>query len=157
VIYVASKSRHWPWWTALRAAGLNIAASWIDAPFNRTGEEPTADHWARHWEICCREAAAADITLMYAAEDERQMGALVEIGSALGAGKRVFLISPHDWSWAHHERVRRFNTLADAVQALMAAQTGERARSDNDRVAAVREMKLASASGNKRGVVQPIK
>jgi hypothetical protein len=39
-IYVASKRRHWPWWAALRAAGIPIHASWVDAPFNRTGEEP---------------------------------------------------------------------------------------------------------------------
>ena len=84
-VYVASKAKHWQFWAALRAAGIPIQASWIDAEFNRTGEEPTGDHWARHWELCCREASQADVTLMYAAEDERQMGALVEIGCALGA------------------------------------------------------------------------
>ena len=49
---------------------------------------------------------------MFAREDENQNGALVEVGAALGAGKRVFLVSPHDWSWAHHPRVPRFKTLA---------------------------------------------
>jgi len=127
-LYVASKSRHWSFWAALRACGLPVAASWIDAEFNRTGAEPSPDHWVRHWETCCREAAEADITLMVAHEDERQMGALVEIGCALAAGKRVFLVSPHDWSWAHHARVRRFDSLADAVTAIMAGAMGERLR-----------------------------
>ena len=39
-VYVASKSRHWPWWAALRAAGIPIVASWVDAEFNHTGAEP---------------------------------------------------------------------------------------------------------------------
>jgi hypothetical protein len=30
-IYPASKSRHWPFWTALRAAGVPIAASYAIA------------------------------------------------------------------------------------------------------------------------------
>jgi hypothetical protein len=49
------------------------------------------------------------------------MGALIEVGSALGAGKRVYLVSPHDWSWKHHPRVRVFDTLEAAVTAIMAA------------------------------------
>jgi hypothetical protein len=125
-VYCCSKSKHWPFWTALRAAGVPIVASWIDAEFNRTGEEPSHDHWARHWETCCREAAEADVTLLYAGEDERQMGALVEVGSALGAGKRIFLITRHDWSWAHHPRVRRFETLEAAITAIQAGAQGAR-------------------------------
>ena len=126
--YVASKSKHWPWWAALRAAGVPIVASWPDAEFNDTGEESTAEHWARHWEMCAREAADADVVLMFADKEERQMGALVEVGAALGAGKCVFLVSPHDWSWAHHPRVRRFKTLADAITALMSGAAGARLR-----------------------------
>ena len=72
-VYVASKSKHWPFWAALRVAGIPIHAGWIDAEFNRTGEEPNPDAWARHWETCCREAAAADVTLMYAGNEERQL------------------------------------------------------------------------------------
>jgi hypothetical protein len=83
-IYVASKSRHWPWWAALRAAGIPIVASWVDADFNRTGAEPP--DWALHWLKCVDEAAAADVVLMFAREDESQMGALIEVGAALAAG-----------------------------------------------------------------------
>jgi hypothetical protein len=46
-VYPASKSCHWPWWTALRAAGVPIAASWLDQPFNHDGSEPSADHWSQ--------------------------------------------------------------------------------------------------------------
>lgn len=39
-------------------------------------------------------SVAADIVLLYAREDERQMGQLIEAGCALGAGKTVFLVAP---------------------------------------------------------------
>lgn len=99
-IYPASKSKHWPFWQSLRSAGIPIASSWIDAPFNRDGTEPP--NWALHWTKCIDEAAAADIVLMFAQEGENQNGALIEVGAALAAGKRVYLVSPHEWSWRHH-------------------------------------------------------
>jgi hypothetical protein len=42
----ASKARHFVWWQALRAAGVPIVASWIDAPFNRDHSEPSEDAWS---------------------------------------------------------------------------------------------------------------
>jgi hypothetical protein len=57
---------------------------------------------------------------------ERQMGALIEVGAALGG--QVFLVSPHNWSFQHHPRVRRFASIEAAVTAIMAAAAGERAR-----------------------------
>jgi hypothetical protein len=107
---------------------LPLVASWIDAPFNHDGSELSADEWAEHWGKCCREAAEADIVLMFACAEERQNGALLEVGAALGAGKWVYLVSPHAWSWRHHPRVRVFDTLEAAVSAIMAMQVGERAR-----------------------------
>jgi hypothetical protein len=71
-----------------------------------------------HWQKCITEATAADVVLMFAQADENQNGALLEVGAALAAGKRVYLVSPHDWSWAHHSNVRRFDTLAEAIEAI---------------------------------------
>jgi hypothetical protein len=71
---------------------------------------------------------AADVTLFYAAEDERQCGALLECGAALAAGKQVFVVSPYDWTFANHERCRRFDSLEAAIRAIEALETGERAR-----------------------------
>jgi hypothetical protein len=53
-VYPASKSCHWRFWQALRAAGVPIAASWIDAEFNHDKSEPTPDEWTAHWERCCK-------------------------------------------------------------------------------------------------------
>jgi hypothetical protein len=58
---------------------------------------------------------------MYACAEERQMGALIEVGAALGAGKRVYVVSPHNWSFQHHPRVRRFATLEAAITAILMA------------------------------------
>jgi hypothetical protein len=122
-VYPASKSKHAVWWQALRSAGVPISASWIDWSHNHhdDGSEPSADEWTKHWERCCREAAEADIVLIYAGAEERQNGSLLEAGAALGAGKRVFIITPHNWSWKHHPRVRVLDTLEAAIVAIMAA------------------------------------
>jgi hypothetical protein len=128
-VYIASKALHAEWWRALRAAGLPIVASWIDAEINRTDAEPSADQWARHWETCVSEASGCDIVLLYAAEGETQCGSLIEIGAALASGKRVYIVSPYTWTVAHHPRCRMFPSLPAAVEAIVAMQAGERLRS----------------------------
>jgi hypothetical protein len=39
----------------------------------------------------------------------------------------VFLVSPFDWSWAHHSLVRRFETLEQAIAAIVEESTVETA------------------------------
>jgi hypothetical protein len=127
IVYPASKSRHWAFWQALRAAGVDIRASWVDWDHNHADSEPTDAEWRDHWEQCVREASEADVVLVYARSDERQNGALIEMGAGLAAGKQVFLVADYDWSVAHHPRCRRFKTLADATAAILALQAGENA------------------------------
>jgi hypothetical protein len=126
--YVASKAKHAVFWRALRGAGIRIEAPWIDAELNQPGAEARPDQWRRHWQRCIESAADADVTLFYAAEDERQCGALLECGAALAAGKQVFVVSPHEWTFANHERCRRFDSLEAAIRAIKALETGEEAR-----------------------------
>lgn len=80
------------------------------------------------------EAAAADICLFVCNEGETACGALVEMGAALAAGKQVWIVSPHQWSVAHHQRCRTFKSLADAVTAIAAMQAGEAARAATARL-----------------------
>jgi hypothetical protein len=127
-VYPASKSCHWPWWSALRAAGVPISASWLDWSHNHDKTEPSPAEWLEHWQRCIREASEADIVLLFAGASENQNGALLEAGAALAAGRQVFLVSPHARSWKHHPRVRVFATLEAAVTAIMAGAAGERAR-----------------------------
>ena len=113
----------------LSGQNRSIIRGWIDAEFNVTGQDLDPHEWAEHWSMCVREASASDVVLLYAREDERQMGALIEAGAALGAGKTVYLVAPWaGWSFQHHPRVRCFDTLEAAVAALIARAAGESAR-----------------------------
>jgi hypothetical protein len=127
-VYCASKSRHWPWWAALRAAGIDIRSSWINWPHNLDCTEPTSVEWRENWKGCIVEATEADVILVFAQVDERQNGALIELGAGLASGAMVYLFSDSAWSVSHHPRVRNFRTLADAITAIVAADAGERAR-----------------------------
>jgi hypothetical protein len=133
--YVAGKSRHWPWLAALRAAGLPLASSWLDWEHNRDSySEPSSDDWAKHSETCLREAAECDVLILYVREDEQHFGALLETGSALAAGKQVFLISPHPWPFLRNNPlVRSFASLEAAVSSLIAMAAGERSRETMER------------------------
>jgi hypothetical protein len=138
-VYPCSKSRHAPFWAALRAAGVNIAASWPWWERNADGLEPSTIEWCDHSARCISEAADADILLLYAREDEQQFGALLECGSALGAGKQVYLVADRPWPFLrNHPRVRSFRTLEDAIAAIMAACASE----------ASRLSQLSTATGN---------
>jgi hypothetical protein len=132
-VAVASKSRHWQWFGALRAAlaphGIDIISTWPDWPRNHDRHEPDPHEWAEHSRACIEDAATGDVLLLVAFEDERQFGALLEAGAALGAGKQVFVVSPHEWSFLkHHPRVRAFATVEAAVECLLAMASGERQR-----------------------------
>jgi hypothetical protein len=115
-------------WTALRGAGLPIVADWIDAKLNRDDIRPSSDTWARHWETCLEQSAAADITIFFAPEGATQCGSLIEIGSALQAGKQVWIVSDYEWSISHHPRCRVFRSIEACVAAVVARMKGERAR-----------------------------
>jgi hypothetical protein len=97
LVYVASKAKFWPWWQALRSAGLPITSSWIDWERNIDNTEPDDDEWRAHSAKSLEQAAAADIVLLYVdREDVRHFGSLLEAGAALGAGKWVYLVAPHE-------------------------------------------------------------
>ncbi len=131
-VYCASKSKYWPWWTALRAAGIPITATWVDWDFNKdTGREPSHDSWQAHWIACIEQARDADIVLAFCGAEESQNGALLEVGAALGAGKMVYLVTEHNWSWRHHPKVRLFATLEAATTAILAWHESERARHEH--------------------------
>src|SRR5262249_3573574 len=45
------------------------------------------------------DTSKADVVLFVAPEGETQCGVLIEIGAALAAGKRVFIVSPYEWTF----------------------------------------------------------
>ena len=130
-IYPASKAKHAPWWAALRAAGLNIAASWITWPGNQTGADPTPDDWGRNiGPGASRKRLQPMLYCLSLREGATQCGALIEIGaSRLSAGKRVFVVSDYQVDdCAPSARPMLRIRLEAAVAALVAAANGERQR-----------------------------
>ena len=113
-IYIASKAKHAARWLALRNNGLPVISTWIDEPEPGAWVEGTGAAWAKY----TREAATADVVLAYGEEGEVQKGALVEIGCALGAGKKVFLVGPFPGSWVDHPRVVKCDSIEHALDAI---------------------------------------
>ena len=109
--YVASKIWHAPKIQHLRDnLSLPVQARWIDLDNesdivrNRKGDL---------WQLCLEDVTQSDFLLLYSEDwEEEQRGALVELGMAYGAGKRVYAvgrcksIAPNaisDVAFTHHE------------------------------------------------------
>lgn len=94
-VYTASKSRHGPHWLSLRVwgkpLGIHVNATWIDE--HEVGA--TVD-FADLWRRCTAEPAEADVLLLYREPGELLKDALVELGVAVGLGKRVLLVGDFD-------------------------------------------------------------
>ena len=129
-IYVASRAsvpERPAMWRGLRLKGWPIISTWID----EAGEGET-ESYAELWQRIHDEIAASDGVLLYAEVDDFPLkGALIECGIALGMGKPVAFVLPDValaarsmkpiGSWAAHPNVRRFNSLADAKDWLLAS------------------------------------
>lgn len=109
-------------WRKLRDQGVLITSTWID----EAGEGETAcntDLWRR----IAREVAESDAVILYAEKGDFPLkGALVEVGMAIGLGKRVMVVAPgveiepHTCrpigSWMMHPLVTLHATMAHALQ-----------------------------------------
>jgi hypothetical protein len=81
--------------------------------------EPSRSDYATHWRRCCQEASAADIVLIFAQSDENQNGAFLEVGAGLGMQKKIFAVTPYEWSWLAHEDVTLFSSLDAAIAEIL--------------------------------------
>jgi hypothetical protein len=134
-VAVASKSKHWVWFSALRAAlaghGIDLISVWLDWEFNHNNGEPTADDWRSHSADCIDDAGRADVLLLVAFETENQFGSLLETGAALSRGRTVFVVSPHPWPFLkNHPNVRVHASLEAAISSLIAMAAGARLREE---------------------------
>lgn len=129
-VYVASRAslpERPAQWRALRDAGWPIVSTWID----EAGEGETAD-LGELWErICAEVRASAGVVLHVEQGDFPLKGALIEIGMALGMGKRVGVYAPGValenrsmrplGSWAMHPLVAFRPTLEGALDWALSA------------------------------------
>lgn len=118
-VYVASKSDLHAYWRTWRATGLadgfDIISTWIDE-----GDEGATADWSDLWVRCVTEAASADVLVALYRDGDVWKGALVEIGAALAAGKRVHIVGELNHSWVAHPGVRRFASVDEAFAAVEA-------------------------------------
>lgn len=126
-IYVASRAsleERPAMWRALRASGVAISSTWIDAP---AAGNSGADRAL--WSRIDDEIAASSALVFYARpEDFPFRGALVEIGMAIGRGIPVRIVLDGVevdeascrpiGSWIHHPLVTLCDTVEDAVMDL---------------------------------------
>jgi nucleoside 2-deoxyribosyltransferase len=136
--YVASKIWHAPKIQHLRdTLGLPVQARWIDLEDesdivqNRKGDL---------WQLCLEDVTRSDFLLLYSEDfEEEQRGALVELGMAYGAGKRVYAvgrcksISPNeisDVAFTHHKLFTWLPTENLVEGAHMAYATEKRIRTE---------------------------
>lgn len=109
--YTAGKIWHAPKFQHLRdTLGLPVQARWIDL---KDDDDIVQNRKGDLWQLCLEDVTQSDFLLLYSEDwEEEQRGALVELGMAYGAGKRVYAvgrcksIAPNtisDVAFTHHE------------------------------------------------------
>lgn len=120
LVYVASKTKHMSMWNGFRTRGYPIVARWLD--FVGT------PHYSMLWQGISLDVTASCGVVMYVAPNETLKGALIEVGMALGQGKRVAVILdrvPIDdaydpiGSWLSHPFVRIVRTIDDGFEWVL--------------------------------------
>lgn len=132
-IYVASRAslpERPARWRQLRDAGWPIVSTWID----EAGEGETADLGELWTRIESEVRRSAGLLLYVESDDFPLKGALIEVGMALGMGRRVGVYAPGVsleersmrplGSWARHPMVSMFDTLEAARDWVLAAPEG---------------------------------
>lgn len=117
-------------WRDLRNGGVEVTSSWID----EAGEGESAcltDLWRR----IAYEVDQADFLILYVEKDDFPLkGALIEVGMAIGHGKRVLVVAPGVeleprslrplGSWALHPLVTLHNSIRHALDHAYAVYRG---------------------------------
>lgn len=112
-IYIASKASHRPHWRELRGHGHNIISRWIDVDDKYIGTtfgDPVSLDYRALWDTCVQDVIACDVLICYVEPDEVLKGALIEVGVALGLGKRVICVGHKsdylkNGTWINHRSI----------------------------------------------------
>lgn len=115
-LYVASKAYLGEYWQSLRPFlaekhGVDVISTWID----ESGEGQSAD-MADLWVRCIAESRDCDFLVATHAIGDEWKGAFVEIGSALSAGKPVFVMGNPPGSWINHPLVTQVTSIEEAIR-----------------------------------------
>lgn len=114
-VYMASKMHYAADWRAMYSSERNvhIVSRW---PFLEPSVEPSSDNAKKFWQDDVADIARADAVVVYAKDDEKPRGALVEAGIAIGMGKLVALVGEHpDYgTWRYHPQVINATSIEEA-------------------------------------------
>lgn len=118
-ICVASKTEFAEMWVDFRKQGHNIISTWMDEIISARSINSIDPMYLKNLSAnCIKEAAEADITILYCECGENHKGSLIEIGAALGAGKEVRLVgtcSSMRHIFHHHPKWREFASIEGAL------------------------------------------
>lgn len=120
-IYIASKVKYAQYWPGLReklkSIGHVLTSTWIDeAAQGESNDLRDLSH------RCIREATSSDIMILYCDKGDYLKGALLEVGAALGSGKRVYQVGHCDsisTVFQNHENWVNFETISDVLRHLV--------------------------------------
>jgi nucleoside 2-deoxyribosyltransferase len=107
-------------WRELRfqVVDIEVVSSWIDIPhIQKLDDQMNSKVLEGAWERNVQDVRKCDALLAYAAPEDVLVGALVEVGVALGAGKTVICVgsSRSFGTWVFHENVYKAKSVMDAV------------------------------------------
>ena len=118
-ICVASKTEFAEMWVRYRDQGHNIISTWMDeiiAARSIGSKDPK--YLSNLSDNCIKEAAEADVLVLYCRKGENHKGSLIEVGSALGSGKEVRLVGTCQSMkhiFHHHPEWREFSSIESAL------------------------------------------
>lgn len=123
-VYIASKLKYAERFKQLRihwAQSIDLHARWFDqAAIELEGEvDPTDFHI--FWLVDEEDVRNSDAVIVYAEENDKLRGALVEAGIAIALGKLVIVVgdSPDFGTWQHHPTVTRAGSLEHAKTMIL--------------------------------------
>ncbi len=94
-IYIASKANHRPTWRLLRDEGVPIISRWIDVD-DKYSVDPAELDFQALWDTCVEDVLACDVLVCYVEPGEVLKGAILELGIAIGAGKKILLVGDRE-------------------------------------------------------------
>lgn len=115
-IYIASKTKHAEKWIKLRDQGLNITSTWIDE-----AGPGKSSNLSDLCERCVREAYQCNLMIVYREDGDYLKGAFIEMGIALAAKVKVYLVGPvlpAGSVFTHHPNVYHFSNIEDALNLV---------------------------------------
>jgi len=104
--------------TILFEAGHSITSRWLYNDFKPTEEYSLSERK----DIACMDASdviASDAVVLLSSPEKVSGGKFVEVGIAIGLGKKVFIVGRRENMLMYHYLCKRFDSIETLVESLM--------------------------------------